>query len=189
MSFSENWKVKPAGLERESTPRRHKGELPSGDLRIKVQWGEDSSSGVISVGIRQLAGVDVVAEPDNLPFDDGRLIEIHSSHLLQFFSDEELRERVLPSWLRLLKPGGRLSAIVPDWEGVLQRYQSGELSFENVKRTILGDGGRYGNMPRTGFTRKSVEEMLVDSGFRDVSFPYWGLMKDGIIEMHFIAYR
>jgi hypothetical protein len=177
----------PSSQHDSTTGKRR--ELPSGSLRIKVECAKDSSTECIDVGTGQSSGVDLMAEPDNLPFDDGRLSEIHSSHLLQFFSDGELRERLLPFWFRLLKPGGRLSGIVPDWEAVLQQYQSGELTFEHVKRTILGDGGRYGTMPRTGFTRESVEQMLVGSGFRDVSFPYWGLMKDGITEMHFIAYK
>lgn len=163
--------------------------VPHGVLTIKIQCGDSAPIESITVGTRESPGVDIVADPTHLPIGEGRATEIQSSDLLQLFSDEDLLERVLPYWLGLLKPGGRLSAVVPDWETALQQYQSGDLPFESLKRNVFGTGSRDGGRARTGFTRESMEEILVATGFRDISFPYWGLLKNGIIQMHVIAYK
>lgn len=59
----------------------------------------------------------------NLPFKDGTLDFVYSSHLIEDFMDWT---PVLTEWVRVLKPGGRLVIIVPDkslWQQALDRGQ------------------------------------------------------------------
>lgn len=59
----------------------------------------------------------------NLPFKDGVLDFVYSSHLLEDFYDWD---PILREWIRVLKPGGRLIILVPDkklWADALARGQ------------------------------------------------------------------
>lgn len=55
---------------------------------------------------------DVVADARNLPFADGSVDFLVSTHVLEHFADPK---EVLAEWLRVLRVGGRLALIVPDW--------------------------------------------------------------------------
>ena len=50
---------------------------------------------------------------------DGALDYVYSSHLVEDFIYEELRECVLPEWYRVLKPGGFLVIWAPDQQAYL----------------------------------------------------------------------
>lgn len=53
-------------------------------------------------------------------FCDGSLGYIHSAHLLEDFSFQELREVIIPEWRRVLKVGGYLCTNCPDQQRYLQ---------------------------------------------------------------------
>lgn len=55
---------------------------------------------------------DVVADACKLPYDDGTVDFIVSTHLLEHFADPR---KVLKEWLRVLRVGGRIALVVPDW--------------------------------------------------------------------------
>lgn len=58
-----------------------------------------------------------------LPFKDGTLDWVYSSHLLEDFEDWE---PALREWMRVLRPGGRLVILLPDkdlWHEALLRGQ------------------------------------------------------------------
>ena len=48
-----------------------------------------------------------------LPFGDGALDYVYSSHLLEDFNRDELRD-ILKDFVRVLRPGGKLVLVVPD---------------------------------------------------------------------------
>jgi len=59
----------------------------------------------------------------DLPFRDGTLDFVYSSHVLEDFEDWN---PVLKEWVRVLKPGGTLVILIPDkklWEEALRRGQ------------------------------------------------------------------
>lgn len=59
----------------------------------------------------------------SLPFKDGTLDYVYSSHLLEDFADWE---PIVREWLRVIKPGGRLVILIPDkelWAEALRRGQ------------------------------------------------------------------
>lgn len=59
----------------------------------------------------------------DLPFKDGKLDWVYSSHLLEDFLEWD---PILREWVRVLKPGGNLVILVPDkalWKAALDRGQ------------------------------------------------------------------
>jgi hypothetical protein len=83
-----------------------------GDLVVKTALGFDMPKPYTSVGgdhqtfrgdCRDMSG-----------FCDGCMDYIHSAHLLEDFSYEELATRIIPEWRRVLKVGGYLMTNCPD---------------------------------------------------------------------------
>lgn len=58
----------------------------------------------------EITRVDVVAEGDDLPFDDNTWDYVLSSHVLEHFFDPI---KAIKEWLRVTKPGGYIFMIVP----------------------------------------------------------------------------
>lgn len=55
---------------------------------------------------------DVVADVRELPFADGSQDIVVSTHCLEHFSDPS---PILQEWCRVLRVGGRMAIVVPDW--------------------------------------------------------------------------
>jgi hypothetical protein len=83
-------------------------------IRINIGSGHLPLAGYLNLDRRELPGVDIVAEADDLPFGPEELVEIRSAHFLEHFPQEELRRSLLPYWHSLLGEGGVFRAAVPD---------------------------------------------------------------------------
>lgn len=72
---------------------------------------------LVGVDSRSCPGVDVVCDVNQgLPFDNGTVDTIYSSHFLEHVDD---LEHTLGEFLRVLKPEGRLHIIVPHFSNPL----------------------------------------------------------------------
>lgn len=138
------------------------------DLRINVGCGHLPLPGFINVDARELPGVDVIAEATNLPFDPGTVSHLHSAHLLEHFPREQLRREVLPYWRSLLRPGGTLTAVVPDAPTMLREHQEGRLSFDDLNLVLYGEQEYEGDFHFTMFSFDVLREVLTEAGFDDV---------------------
>ena len=59
-----------------------------------------------------------------LPYADGSAEMIRASHVLEHFSHRETM-KVLAEWVRVLEPGGWLRVAVPDFDRIIECYESG----------------------------------------------------------------
>ena len=138
-------------------------------LKLNLGCGHIPLQGYLNVDRRELPGVDIVAEVDELPFECGEIDEIFSAHLLEHFPQEQLRREILPYWIKLLKIGGGFRAVVPDAEAMIKEYFKGEYQYDDMREVIYGlqdyDGDFYFNM----FTPLSLGKILKDSGFEQVT--------------------
>ena len=139
-----------------------------GPLRLNLGSGHIPREGFVNVDARNLDGVDVVADVRKLPFEPGTVEEIYSSHLVEHFPIEELRRVVLPHWLKLLRPGGRLVAITPDAETMLKEAAAARMPFEDYQRVTFGDQEYDGDFHFAMFTPDSLASLLREAGFSDV---------------------
>jgi len=92
-------------------------------LKLEIGTGlNPQKEGWIHQDIRKLEGIDLVCDAKKLPYKDGELEDIFSSHVIEHFS-WRIVEDVLVEWLRVLKKGGRLEMILPDffrlWENLV----------------------------------------------------------------------
>jgi predicted SAM-dependent methyltransferase len=118
---------------------------------------------------RDVRRVDVLR---GLPFADGSVSFIYSSHLLQGLTYDE-SVRVMKEAFRVLRRGGVLRIVVPDLERVVKEYLADphplashglmkRLSLKtSTTRSLLGRGRGYEQM----FDSRSLKELFVASGF------------------------
>jgi predicted SAM-dependent methyltransferase len=54
------------------------------------------------------------ADVMSLPFGDETVDEVYSSHLLEHLTYNEILEKAMPEWMRVLKPEGTFVVVVPN---------------------------------------------------------------------------
>ena len=137
-------------------------------MRLNLGCGHMPLDGYLNVDRRALPGIDIVADVDELPFEQGEIDEIFSSHLLEHFPEEELKRVLLNYWFDLLKPGGVFRAVVPDCDGMIKAYTSGEYPFQRLRDVTYGAQDYDGDFHFNMFTTSSLSKLLAEAGFVDI---------------------
>lgn len=160
-----------------------------GGLRVNVGCGEKPLDGFINVDRREQPGVDVVADVRRLPFEPGTVAELASSHLVEHFREHELRVRVLPVWRALLRDGGLVRIVCPDWAAMLARQGDGRLPLAQFTRITFGGQDYEGNDHFAMYTPETLSELLLACGFSRVDVVARDRMASGCPEMEVVGYR
>jgi hypothetical protein len=147
---------------------RYAEAIKSGRVVLNVGCGHIVQPDCLNVDRRELPGIDVIAEADKLPFERGTVNEIRSSHLLEHFPEEALVRGLLPYWHGLLKPGGRIRAIVPDGDAMLSEYAAGRYPFDDLREVLYGSQDYDGDFHFNLLTPSSLRSILETSGFKQV---------------------
>jgi hypothetical protein len=136
----------------------------SAGLKLNLDGGRNAREGFINVDHRPFPGIDVIAQPGDLPFEPASVAEIDATGLLDRIGEAELRRRLLPFWLSLLSPGGRFRAVVRDAGAMIASLAAGKCSFDEFRAALLEqdpDGSFRGNL----FTPDSLSRLLAETGF------------------------
>jgi hypothetical protein len=157
--------------------------------RLNLGCGHLPREGFINVDMRELTGVDVVAPVNDLPFEPGTIDEIHSSHLLEHFPQEQLIRRLLPYWFSMLRPGGTFRAVVPDGVGMVEGFVTKEIPFSVLREVLYGGQEYEGDFHFTMFSGESLVGILTDAGFVDVEVEVQGRLNDVCLEMQVAGRR
>jgi hypothetical protein len=137
-------------------------------LRINLGCGHLPLEDYVNVDRRDLPGVDIVAEAGNLPLAAGSVREIFSAHMLEHFSQEELRRRLLPYWYDLLAARGVFRAVVPDGEAMLTALAAATYPFEDFREVLFGAQDYDGDFHYNLFTPDSLCRLLQAAGYRNI---------------------
>jgi LPS sulfotransferase NodH/acetyltransferase-like isoleucine patch superfamily enzyme/predicted SAM-dependent methyltransferase len=163
-------------------------ESMNGAVKINVGCGEKPLPDYINIDIRDIPGVDVVADARRLPFDDGSLAEIASFHLVEHFRKHHLKTVVLPYWRRLLARDGRLRIVCPNWEAMLERLNDGRMSLAEFSLVTFGAQDYEGDDHFAMYTPDTLTEVLQQAGFSRVEVIEHERMNGICPEMEIIAY-
>jgi SAM-dependent methyltransferase len=171
-------------------PERYAARLAAmgGQVRVNLASGEKPWPDYINVDFREAPDTDVVADVRNLPFEDGSLAEIASAHLVEHFREHQLRAVVLPYWRRLLRPGGALRVICPNWQAMLDRLRRGEMSLADFKLLTFGGQDYEGDDHFAMYTPDTLSALLRESGFERVEVVAAERMNGICPEMEVVAY-
>jgi predicted SAM-dependent methyltransferase len=147
---------------------RRKLGVMSGKLRLNVGSGEKPLEGYVNVDFRDAPHVDVVADASRLPFDEGTVDEIASFHLVEHFRRHQLASVVLPYWHRLLRPGGILRTVCPNWDEMLRRLQRGDMTLPDFTLVTFGSQDYCGDDHFSMYTPETFRTLLASLGFEDI---------------------
>jgi predicted SAM-dependent methyltransferase len=163
--------------------------LAAGSLRLNLGCGHIALPDYVNVDMRELPGVDVVAEVDDLPIERGSVQELFSSHLLEHFPQEAMRRRLLPYWRDMLRPGGTFRAITPDGAAMLAGAGAGTYGYEDFREVLFGGQDHVGDYHCNLFTPDSLRQLLEEAGFTDVDVPVAGRRNGKCFEFEISARR
>lgn len=140
----------------------------NGNHKLNLGSGPRPLPGYINVDYREGPEVDLVADIRRLPFEPGTVDEIFSAHLVEHFRENDLAKVILPYWRQLLKPGGTLRIVCPNWEASLRRYQDGGLTFAEMKEVTFGGQEYQGNDHFAMYSPETLTTVLEQAGFTQV---------------------
>ena len=160
-----------------------------GPLRVNVGAGHIPLDGYLNVDARALDGIDIVADVHALPFTDASVDEIAAAHLAEHFPEQELRRRLLPHWIALLRPGGVLRLIVPDAEAMLGEHGAGRYSFDDLRLVTFGEQEYDGDFHFNMFSRSGLRDILVHAGLVEVTLVAHSRRNGASYEMEYVAMK
>jgi predicted SAM-dependent methyltransferase len=122
---------------------------------------------------------DLKAPMWDLPFDDGAVDAIYSSHSLEHVTKFQVPP-TLAEWRRVLRPGGTAEVIVPDLRWACRNWLQHQTTDWHMD-VVFGLQTHDGEAHRTGFTPKILQAYLADAGFevRDLGI-VWSHDQDSV---------
>jgi predicted SAM-dependent methyltransferase/tetratricopeptide (TPR) repeat protein len=170
-------------------PEKIEAARRTGKLRLNLGCGHIALDDFINIDRRDLPGVDIVAEAGELPFEESSIHEIYSAHMLEHFPQEELRRRLLPYWISLLRPGGRFRAVVPDGEAMLANLAARTYPFEHFREVLFGAQDYEGDFHYNLLTPDSLSALLREAGLVNLEILARGRANGHCFEFEITAER
>jgi hypothetical protein len=156
-------------------------------LKVNVGCGHIALEGYVNVDRRELPGVDVVAEANNMPFAANSVAELFAAHLMEHFPQEQLRREILPYWKGLLKPRGKLRAVVPDADAMIREFAAGRYGYADLREVTFGGQDYEGDFHYNMFTPESLSALLREAGFAKVEVTERGRRNGACFEFEIVA--
>ena len=149
--------------------------------KLNVGCGGMRLEGYVNADLFKGAAVDEVFDMDQIPYLDGTIEAIHSSHSLEHVPFVRA-EGAIREWVRVLRPGGALTLLMPDFERCCQAYIDAPLEAPTFmqcrawfKATIYGIQQSQAGEPddaqfhRCGFSKEEIKIVLERNGFKVLS--------------------
>lgn len=143
-------------------------------MKLNIGCGGKRIPGYTGIDAVQRPAVDIIANADNIPLDNGVAEEIMAIHLIEHFYAWEV-PGVLREWYRLLQPGGKLVLELPDIVKCCQNLVDNVLKG-GKHLDQLSYWGLYGDprlkdpymTHRWGWTFQSLGQVLCDVGYVNI---------------------
>jgi len=139
---------------------RHK-KVSYKDKIAYLGCGEFPMQGAINVDVRDLPGVDVVADVKKLPFKDGELQGIASRNLIEHFGRHDVGPLV-KEWARCLKKGGFLHTETCDMGRAMDKWR--EIPEENFLDCMYGAETYDENYHKMLMTQEILVRLYEEAG-------------------------
>ena len=140
-------------------------------VRLHV-GGETRKEGWINFNIQPGPTVDIVGTCTRMPeIADGSVNEIYASHVLEHLSYVDELHQALAEFHRVLEPGGRLMASVPDFNLLCRLFLAEGLTTQQrfeVMRMIFGGQMDPHDLHKVGLTHEFLDSYLRHAGFVSV---------------------
>jgi len=142
------------------------GYEPKG-VALDIGAGTAPIPGFTHVDVRPLPDIEIVVDvlQERLPFADGSVDMVYSSHFLEHVPFRAVRP-VLADWCRVLKSGGTIEIHVPDLEVMAKKLISSSIGFEELMLNMYGGQDHPWDYHISGFTRRFLKDFLAGEGLK-----------------------
>lgn len=128
-------------------------------LNLNLGSGGNRKQDYVSVDLHTDADIGLdLTRP--LPWKDGEVDNIYSSHVVEHFSREEW-ERISKEWQRVIKVGGTIEIRCPDIVKVCEKFLD-DPTDEFRMMQLYGQQGHDGEFHKNGFTKDSLTASFPD---------------------------
>lgn len=147
--------------------------MKSGKLRLNLGCGKRMLHGYVNIDSKSFNHLGVhIAQMDvrDLQYSDGSVDEILAEFVLEHIPYHEVQETVW-EWWRVLKVGGTLKLLVPDFDMIAREWLDNKLSREHLHFQLYCPVVNPNKqMPHLcTFDKKYLKELLEGEGFKIVS--------------------
>jgi len=135
---------------------------------IHLGCGDINSHEFINVDSRVFPHIHHIHNVEYLPMFKNDFADlIYASHVLEHISMLKLKE-VLNEWKRVLKPKGILRLSVPDFERIIDIYNSNNKNIEYIWMPLLGSQEYKENSHFSVFNFLFIKNLLNEVGFSEI---------------------
>jgi predicted SAM-dependent methyltransferase len=153
-------------------------------MRVDLGCGGNKREGYTGVDLIEGPGIDICCDVLNgLPFENGEVEELHTSHFLEHIPKQKVRP-LLKECHRVVKEDGKITVVVPDLIWVLEKF----LSLPEREKwgfpvdTIFGNQLHEGEFHKTGFSKWLLKALLEEAGFKvNVCMPVWSHSQQSLL--------
>lgn len=142
-------------------------------IRLNLGCGEKIRASYINIDIRDLPGVDLIADVEDLPVEDGSVDEILAVDIYEHIPFSRSRQ-LLSHWWAKLKNGGLLKIQIPSLDRIFSFYQQAATyeDLETVISLLYGAQDYPENYHYTVGHPALLAEYLRLVGFKDIQYKY-----------------
>ena len=136
-------------------------------MRVELASGERPHNGYFHCDMRILESTNLVCRVEVLPFAEDSVEVLLASHIIEHFSYREIN-KVLEEWYRVLRPGGDILIITPNFAYVAHGYVEGWMDYVESRNRMFGGQDYPGNFHCTMFDSSSMGNALETAGFKNI---------------------
>jgi GT2 family glycosyltransferase/predicted SAM-dependent methyltransferase len=137
-------------------------------IRINLGCGRFHLPGFINIDQFESVKPDLIADVTNLPYELGTISEIYAGHLLEHFRKDD-GMKALRYWWNILKPGGKISVCVPDYDFLVRQYVNNPGPEQLI---VFNDTYIYSGIQPSphqyAYSAALLEKVMKESGFVDI---------------------
>ena len=134
-------------------------------IRLNLGSGPFPLPGFINVDQFENVKPDLVADALHLPYEPGTVSEIYAGHILEHFMFDD-GQKALRYWLMLLKPGGVISVVVPDYDFLIKQYMAAPTPERLIKfNDLFIYSGIQPSPHQYAYSAALLEKVMKDAGF------------------------
>ena len=137
--------------------------------KLNVGCANKRMEGYVGVDIHKNKAADVVAPAWDMPYEDGEIEEIYTSHMMEHLCNHEICD-TLTEFSRVLENDGKLVIRVPDFEVYAALFLERGWDWKSTwgLRYIFGYQRRSAEYHFTGWWKERLNRVLPQYGFKIV---------------------